>query len=247
VAFENVWLEYPVRDYAVTLKEFIVRGLFRKQAFRRRRVEALQDVSFRFVDGERVGVIGHNGAGKSTLLRTVGGIFPVSRGRRRVEGSISSLFEIAVGFEPDATGWQNIYYRAYLQGETPAGVKAKLPGIAEFSELGDFLHLPLRCYSAGMVMRLAFSIATSCEPDVLLIDEVFSTGDLAFQHKAEARMKDLIHRANVVIMVSHNLSFLEEFANRVLWLEHGKVRADGPPRQVIPDYIREVSQPAQAA
>ena len=108
-------------------------------------------------------------------------------------------------------------------------MKAKLPGIAEFSELGDFLNLPLRCYSAGMVMRLAFAIATSCEPDVLLIDEVFSTGDLAFQQKAEARMKDLIHRANVVIMVSHNLSFLEEFANRVLWLEHGRVRADGPP------------------
>jgi lipopolysaccharide transport system ATP-binding protein len=236
VELDHVSLDYPLRACKVGLKEFVVRGLFGRERLWRH-VRALDRVSLRVGHGERVGVIGPNGAGKSTLLRAVAGIYPVSGGRRRVEGSVSSLFEIAVGFEREATGWENIRYRAYLQGETPATLGPKLEAIARFSELGAFLDLPLRCYSAGMVMRLAFAIATSGEPDVLLIDEVFSTGDLAFQRKAEARMRGLIRRANLVIMVGHDLRYLGDFAERVVWLEGGRVRADGPAGEVIGNYV----------
>jgi ABC-type polysaccharide/polyol phosphate transport system ATPase subunit len=237
IKFEAVNLEYPVREnQMVTLKEFIVRGLFRKKKSAIRSIRALSDLTFQIRDGERVGVIGLNGAGKSTLLRTIGGIYPVQRGRRIVEGSICSLFDITLGFEPDATGWQNIYFRSYLQGEKPRGVKAKLKEIEEFTELGEFLNLPIRCYSTGMLMRLGFAIATSQCPEILLIDEVFATGDLVFQKKAEARMRDLLHKARIVVMVGHNLEFLKEFSTRIIWMNGGKIHAVGSTEEIIQAY-----------
>jgi ABC-type polysaccharide/polyol phosphate transport system ATPase subunit len=240
VLFENADLEYPLRDVRVTLKEYLVRGLFRRgQLPPRKVIRALKGLTLRIDEGERVGIIGFNGAGKSTLLRTIGGIYPIARGKRVVEGSICALFDIALGFEMDATGWQNIYYRSYLQGETPATVKAKLRDIADFSELGEFLDLPLRCYSHGMVMRLAFSIATSSQPEILLIDEVFGTGDIVFQEKAEARMKEFMHKAKIVITVAHNLEFVRRFCQRALWLYEGSLRADGPAGPVCDEYCRE--------
>jgi lipopolysaccharide transport system ATP-binding protein len=249
IRFANVDLEYPVRESrAVTFKEFIVHGIFfRKRTERVRSIRALSDLTFHIHDGERIGIIGLNGAGKSTLLRTIGGIYPINNGTRDVQGSICSLFDIAVGFETDATGWQNIYYRSYLQGETPRTIKPKLKDIEEFTELGNFLNLPIRCYSAGMVTRLAFAIATSRCPEILLIDEVFSTGDLVFQQKAEARMRDLLNKAQIVVMVGHDLSFLQEFCTKVIWLHHGKIHAMGPTRQVIQAYTQDASQLRQAA
>jgi lipopolysaccharide transport system ATP-binding protein len=243
VEFENADLEYPLRDVRITLKEYLVRGLFRRgQMPPRKVIRALKGLTLRIDEGERVGIIGYNGAGKSTLLRTIGGIYPIARGRRIVEGSICALFDIALGFEMDATGWQNIYYRSYLQGETPATVKAKLQDIADFSELGEFLDLPLRCYSSGMVMRLAFSIATSSQPEILLIDEVFGTGDIAFQQKAEARMEEFMHKAKIVVTVAHNLDFVRRFCARVMWIHEGALRADGPAATVVEEYKREASQ-----
>jgi ABC-type polysaccharide/polyol phosphate transport system ATPase subunit len=251
ITFEHVDLEYPLRGPRITLKEYLVRGLFRRgRTPPKPMIHALKDISFHVGEGERLGIIGHNGAGKSTLLRTVGGIYPVARGRRLVDGSICSLFDIALGFEKEASGWQNIRYRSYLQGETPATIAAKLPDIADFCELGDFLNLPIRCYSQGMIMRLAFSIATSSAPEILLIDEVFATGDLAFRKKAEARLRDFMNRAKIVIVVGHDLEFLKEFCERVIWLDHGSLRADGPAKDVIDEYVRTVEgqpAPAQAA
>jgi ABC-type polysaccharide/polyol phosphate transport system ATPase subunit len=158
-------------------------------------IHALQDVSLAFRDGQRVGVIGRNGAGKSTLLKLIAGIYPPTGGRRLVQGRITSLFDIVLGFEGDTSGWDNIRYRGYLQGETPRSIRAKMAAIAEFSELGRFLDMPVRYYSAGMTFRLAFAIATAIDPEILLLDEVLSTGDLAFQDKARRRMADMMNRA----------------------------------------------------
>jgi lipopolysaccharide transport system ATP-binding protein len=252
IEFEDVDLVYPVREnQGVTLKDFVLKGIFRRKSVERwKTVQALSGVSFRFSDGERIGIIGNNGAGKSTLLRTIGGIYPVTRGQRRVEGAICSLFDIGVGFELAATGWENIRYRAYLQGDTPKGVNEKMQSIAEFTELGKFLDLPVNCYSAGMNTRLAFAIATSSHPEVLLIDEVFGAGDLGFQKKAEARMKDFMSKARIVVMVSHNVEFLGQFCSRCLWLDHGKILRDGPAAEVVWDYrvhIAKIYEAAQAA
>ena len=248
IHFDHVDLEYPVREnQTVTFKEFIVRGLFRQKKKTVSSIKALSDLSFEINEGERVGIIGLNGAGKSTLLRTIGGIYPICRGKRSVEGSICSLYDIGAGFENEATGWKNIYFRSYLQGETPRTVKNKLHEIADFTELGDYLNLPIRCYSSGMQMRLAFSIATARNPEILLVDEVFGTGDMVFQKKAETRMRDFMHKAKIVVMVGHDLTFLEEFCTRVIWLHHGQIHAVGPTQQIISAYTNGASQLKQAA
>ncbi len=158
-------------------------------------VRALEGINLRVGEGERLGIVGSNGAGKSTLLKLLAGIYPPTAGRREVRGRISSLFEISLGFEADATGWENIAYRGYLQGETPRSIRGKIKPIADFSELGKFLDMPVRYYSAGMMIRLAFSIATAVEPEILIIDEVLAAGDAAFQTKARDRMRNLIARA----------------------------------------------------
>src|SRR5262249_25648381 len=160
----------------ITLKEYVVRRLYRRSVNPEVAVHALTDLNLSAKEGDRVGIIGHNGAGKTTLLKMLAGVYPPTQGTCHVEGSICSLFDITLGLEQDGTGWENIEYRSYLQGEPPAGLKAKMDGIGEFSELGEFLNFPVRNYSAGMRMRLAFSIATAANPEILLIDEVLAVG-----------------------------------------------------------------------
>ena len=157
------------------------------------------------------------------------------------------LFRSGLGFDREATGWQNIYYRGYLQGETPRSIAAKLEQIAEFSELGDFLDAPLKCYSSGMLMRLAFSIATAIEPEILLVDEVFATGDVVFQAKARRRMSQLLGEAHVVVMAGHDRHLMEEFCDRVVWMDKGRVRADGPAAEVLDEYLSAAPRPVAVA
>src|SRR5262249_22579859 len=154
----------------------------------------------------------------SSLLKLLAGIYPPTQGRRVVEGSISSLFDIALGFEPEASGWENIAYRGYLQGETPRSIRGKMQAIADFTELGDFLQMPVRHYSAGMLVRLAFAIATAIDPEVLLVDEVLSVGDMAFQQKARQRMREMMAKAKLIVMVSHDLESLSKLCDRGVWL-----------------------------
>lgn len=248
IQLDRVHLEYPVREnQSLTLKEFVLHGLFRKKKEGLKSIKALTDISVEIRDGERLGIIGLNGAGKSTMLRTIGGIYPITSGSRIVEGSICSLFDIAVGMEMDATGYNNIYFRSYLQGDTPTSVKEKLRDIEEFTELGEFLKLPVRCYSTGMLMRLAFAIATARAPEILLVDEVFATGDVAFKKKAEARMRDFLDRANIVVMVGHNIEFLQNFCTKVIWLHKGSIHAMGPARSIIQAYQQEAPTMRRAA
>jgi ABC-type polysaccharide/polyol phosphate transport system ATPase subunit len=248
IDMEKVGLTFHLRKRGTTLKDFFIKQEFRRARNPAMDVKALQDVTLQVGQGDRLGVIGHNGAGKSTLLRILAGIYLPTSGRLTVQGRISSLFDIALGFEGEATGWENIAYRSYLQGETPRTVRQKKGAIADFSELGEFLDMPVRYYSAGMMVRLAFSIATAIDPEVLLVDEVLSVGDLAFQNKARERMRDMIAKAHLMVLVTHDLESLEKTCNRAVWMDHGRAVRCGPCDEVVAAYRASVqTQPAAAA
>jgi ABC-type polysaccharide/polyol phosphate transport system ATPase subunit len=245
IDLRDVHLKFRVRPAnRLSLKEYLVRGLFRPSANPPVEVHALRGVTLRLGDGERLGIIGHNGAGKSTLLKVIAGVYPPTAGQRRVTGRICSLFDIMIGFEMEASGWDNIRFRSYLQGETPRTIRQKEHGIAEFSELGRFLDVPLKYYSAGMLVRLAFSIASATEPEVLLIDEALAAGDLAFQAKARQRVTDLMRSARLMVLISHDLKAVPELCTSVLWLERGAVRMHGPCDEVIAAYRASAARPA---
>jgi ABC-type polysaccharide/polyol phosphate transport system ATPase subunit len=246
IQLNDVGLKFQVRRFGrISLKEYLLKGFFCRSKKATFEVQALEHINLTVGAGDRLGIIGHNGAGKSTLLKLLAGIYPPTVGRRLVKGHVSALFDIALGFEPDASGWENMMYRGYLQGESPRSIRAKMDSIAEFSELGDFLNMPVRYYSTGMMVRLAFSIATAIEPEILIVDEVLSAGDMAFQTKARERMRALMLTAHAVILVSHDLPSLSLLCDRVLWLDHGKVRQIGATQEVIAAYTQEVSGGAQ--
>jgi lipopolysaccharide transport system ATP-binding protein len=243
IQLERVSLTFRVRkQHQITLKEYLLKGMWRQWRNPRVEIRALQEVTLELKDGARVGVIGSNGAGKSTLLRLLAGIYPAASGRCRVQGKVSSLFELNLGFEMEATGWQNILHRGYLQGETPRSIRAKTQEIADFSELGKFLDIPVRYYSAGMLVRLAFSIATAIDPEILLVDEVLNAGDMAFQAKARQRMQEMVSRARILVVVSHDLDSLARLCDTAIWMEHGRVQKTGPISQVISAYKEQVHE-----
>jgi ABC-type polysaccharide/polyol phosphate transport system ATPase subunit len=243
IELDDVSVTFRVRPQGrIGLKEFLVRQVFRKSANPAINIHALRDINLHIGEGKHIGVIGQNGAGKTTLLKLLAGVYPPTKGRRTVTGRVSSLFDISLGFEAEATGWQNIAYRCFLQGETPKSLRRKLDAIAEFSELGRFLDLPVRCYSAGMRVRLAFSVATTIEPEILLVDEVLSAGDLAFQRKAQQRMREMMAKARLVVLVSHDLKAVPEVCSTVVWLERGRVRQVGPAARVIAAYTEAMEQ-----
>jgi len=242
IQLENVGLRFQVRRFGrISLKEYLLKGFFRRSKKATFEVQALEGINLTVAEGDRLGIIGHNGAGKSTLLRLLAGVYPPTSGRRRVHGKVSSLFDIALGFEPEASGWENMMYRGFLQGENTRSIREKMQPIADFSELGDFLNMPVRYYSSGMRVRLAFSIATAIEPEILLVDEVLSAGDMAFQKKAYDRMRELMASAKAVIVVSHDLKSLASLCDRVLWLDHGKTQRIGPAQEVIAAYTEQVA------
>jgi ABC-type polysaccharide/polyol phosphate transport system ATPase subunit len=197
---------------------------------------ALRDVSLRFDRGERIGVVGSNGAGKSTLLRLLARIYPPTTGSMRVRGTVAPLIEMGAGFNPELSGYDNILLNGAMLGYSRKQMQAKADGIFEFTGLREFAELPLKYYSSGMYMRLAFAIATEIDPEVLLIDESLGVGDAAFVEKAKARIRGLLDRSHVVVIVSHDLDALRELCSRGVWLEKGQVVADGPIAEVIDRY-----------
>ncbi len=244
----NVDLKYPVRvNRRTTFKDFILQRMLRQTPTKANAIKALDRVSFRAEGGECIGLIGRNGAGKSTLLRTIAGIYPPGAGSCEVVGAICTLFDIAAGFEWNASGWENIRLRAFLQGETPASLETKLAAIADFTQMGAMLELPLKCYSTGKIMLLSFAIAVCCNPDILLVDEFLSAGDLQFRHKAIAHMVELLRQSRIVIMASHDLAFLRQFCTRILWLDKGRIHEDGPAEYIIERYTASMQAPAHTA
>ena len=246
IQLDNVGLRFQVRRFGrISFKEYLLHGMFRRSKKATFEVQALENINLTVAEGERLGIIGRNGAGKSTLLKLLAGVYPPTSGRCKVSGHVSAMFELALGFESDASGWENIMYRGFLQGETPRSIRSKVQPIAEFSELGDFLNMPVRYYSSGMLVKLAFSIATAIDPEILIVDEVLGAGDLAFQAKARDRMRKLMSNARAVIVVSHDLAALPLLCDRVIWLDHGRVQTIGPAAEVIAAYTREVNQAVQ--
>jgi len=199
-------------------------------------VLALDRVSLRIEHGERVGLIGLNGAGKTTLLKTMAGIYPPTAGHVMHIGDVCPLFELATGFEMDQSGLDNIRIRGMLLGMTPAEIEHKLPDIVSFTELGDFLKLPVRTYSSGMFIRLAFGVSTAVDPEILLVDEVVGAGDIAFSAKAKLRLQQLMLRGKILVLSSHSLELISEFCDRVVWLDSGRVVMDGPSADVLAKY-----------
>lgn len=199
-------------------------------------VQALDGVTLNFEHGDRVAVIGHNGAGKTTLLRVLAGIYEPSVGTVDVEGQIAPLFDIGLGMELEATGYDNILLRGLYLGLSKREMRKRAPEIAEFTELGDFLKLPLRTYSLGMRMRLGFAVCTAIEPDVLLLDEGLSAGDATFMKKADARLREFWDKAAVIVFASHSESLIRQLCNKAVLIEHGKVLDSGDVDAVLTRY-----------
>jgi ABC-type polysaccharide/polyol phosphate transport system ATPase subunit len=199
-------------------------------------VLALEDISFRVSRGERLGLIGSNGAGKSTLLRVLAGIYAPTGGTCRVAGRVSTLFTNNIGLAPEATGYENILLMGSVLGIGRKAAKALIPEIQAFSELGEYLNMPLQTYSAGMRTRLGFAIATSISPDVLLVDEVIGAGDKSFQEKAASRIHDMFRAAGVLVLASHGTNVIRRFCNKAIWLDFGRIRAAGDVDDVLREY-----------
>jgi lipopolysaccharide transport system ATP-binding protein len=199
-------------------------------------IHALKNISVEINSGERVGLLGHNGAGKSTFLKTVAGLYPVSSGSLKVEGQVRSLFDLSLGFEPDATGRENILYRGLLLGLSPKFMREKEEEIVAFAGLGEFIDYPIKTYSAGMQVRLAFSISTTVGGDILLLDEVIGAGDANFMAKAKARITSLIEQAEILVLASHDFGALRSICDRGLVFHHGELVFDGPCEAAVAEY-----------
>jgi ABC-type polysaccharide/polyol phosphate transport system ATPase subunit len=202
---------------------------------------ALRNVNLRVAPGERLGIVGANGAGKSTLLRLLAKIYPPSSGAVSVRGTVAPLIEMGAGFNPELSGSDNILLNGAMLGFSRREMQRRVDGIHEFTGLREFAELPLKYYSSGMYMRLAFAIATEVDPDILLIDESLGAGDAAFVDKAKARIRGLVGRSNVVIIVSHDLPALKDLCTRGVWMRQGQIAADGPIGEVIERYLAEAT------
>ncbi len=200
-------------------------------------VQALRDVSFRLQPGDRLALVGGNGAGKTTLLRALAGIYEPVVGRLRVDGAVGSLLDVNSGMNSELSGRENIMLRGLYNGMRPAAISAMVEDVADFADLGEFMELPIRFYSSGMAVRLAFAIATAIRPQVLLMDEWFLAGDANFLDKARLRLETLVKTAEILVLSSHMANIVLEWATRVIWLDHGRVREDGPAREVLSHYL----------
>lgn len=199
-------------------------------------VRALDNVDLELQRGDRLALVGRNGAGKTTLLRVLAGVYEPNHGLAEFDGRVTPLFDIGLGIEPDATGLENIFLRGALLGLRKRELERIVPDVAEFTELGDYLHMPVRTYSSGMALRLAFGISTAVSPEILLMDEFITVGDEAFMRKAGERMTRLVNRAAIIVLASHSADILARLCNKALWLDAGRVRAMGSLGEVLAKY-----------
>lgn len=233
IDLNNVFIEFPVYNVnARSLKKQFIHlatgGSVVQDARQHVMINALNNVSLTIHHGDRVGLIGHNGAGKSTFLRLLASIYEPTRGDILVDGHVSPMLDLMQGIEHELTGYENIFVRGALLGLKRSQIKAQTQEIAALTGLGDYLSMPTRTYSSGMLLRLAFAITVSIKPDILLIDEIFGAGDAEFREKAQKRMISLLDESSIVIMANHTDEIIKEFCNKVLLLEAGKIKYYGP-------------------
>lgn len=221
-------------DRINSIKEFAIAKLRGKLQYSE--FEALKHVSFDVKKGQVVGLIGHNGAGKSTILKVISGILKPTEGSVTVGGNVAPMLELGSGFDMDMSGRENIFLNGAILGYSEEFLKSKYDEIVAFSEIGQFIDVPLRNYSSGMIARLAFSVATVVVPEVLIVDEVLSVGDASFQEKSRARMMELMSGGTTVLFVSHSLTQIQEMCSRVVWLDHGQLRMFGQAAEVCKAY-----------
>ena len=241
IELHNVNIDFPLyHGNARSLKKMVfssVSGRMTADAKHRVVVEAVRNVSFRLNSGDRLGLVGRNGAGKTTLLRALAGIYEPVAGRLRVQGSINALLDPNLGMNIDLTGRENIMLRGQYHRLNRIAIARLEDEVASFAELGDFLDLPVRIYSSGMLIRLGFGLATAIRPQVLLMDEWILAGDANFMEKARARLEDLVRGAEILVLSTHMPEIVEEWCSRVIWLDQGRIRADGAPAAVLAEYL----------
>lgn len=241
IKVENVSMHFKLdKNRTTSLKEWVVswlKGKHQYEVFR-----ALDNVSFEVKRGEIVGIIGRNGAGKSTLLKAISGIYKPTSGTVVTAGRVAPMLELGSGFDSELSGHDNIFLNGAILGFSEEFLKSKYDEIVAFSELGDFINQPIKTYSSGMMMRLAFSVATIIEPEILIVDEILAVGDASFQGKSYARMMDLMNGGTTVLFVSHSLNQIRDMCQRVIWLEHGSVMQIGEANAVCDAYENYLAQ-----
>jgi ABC-type polysaccharide/polyol phosphate transport system ATPase subunit len=242
-------VEFPMyQSSSRSLKKSILatttRGNLARDALNRINVKALSDLNFNIEQGDRVGLIGLNGSGKTTLLKVLAGIYRPSRGQLLASGRVSALLDIAVGMNAELTGYENIVLRGMYMGMHPREMRKRSDEIAEFTELGDYLGMPLRTYSSGMIVRLSFAIATCIAPEILLLDEWLSAGDAPFIAKAKKRMDEFVRLSSVLVLASHSMPLLEEWCTHGIWLEFGQVKLMGPISEAVAAYNKATTAAA---
>jgi ABC-2 type transport system ATP-binding protein len=237
IRIENVSVRYRLPGERIhTFKEYAIRLLQGRIAYRD--FDALQNVNLQIRKGEIFGIVGNNGAGKSTLLKVISRVLIPTQGRVWIKGKVSPMLELGAGFHPELTGRENVFLNGTIIGHPHREIEEHMDEIVEFSELGAFIESPLRTYSSGMYARLGFAVATTWEPDILILDEVLSVGDESFQRKCQQRMRSFRNGHTTSILVSHSMDTIQTLCERAAWLDHGTVRAVGPASEVVAEYRR---------
>ncbi|MEE9922399.1 MAG: ABC transporter ATP-binding protein [Brucella anthropi] len=242
IQLKNVSVEFPIYNSSSRSLKNRVLSIATGGKIERRSdglviVRGLDNVSLSFKNGDRIGLVGHNGSGKTTLLRVLSGIYIPTHGSAAITGQCVSLININLGIDPDATGRENIRLRSAMMGMHPQEIAEKFDQIAEFSGLGEFLDVPFRTYSSGMQLRLAFATSTAIRPEILIMDEWLSTGDEDFKDRANTRMQELVDSTKILVLASHSKELMAKNCNRIVWLEHGRIKMDGSPDEVLSSYF----------
>ena len=238
IQIKNVSIAFRLyHNKSQSVKEWFLERLSKKNNLQYTEFLALKNISLDIKHGDRIGIVGHNGAGKSTLLKAICRIYEPTSGQISTTGRIAPLLEIGAGFNPELSGRENIYLNGAILGYPISTLKSIEHEIIEFTNLSEFIDSPVKYYSTGMYMKLAFAIATAVHPEILVLDELFAGGDAEFIEKAKARMMTFVEKSGIMVFVSHQPDLLLQLCNRIIWLDHGQIKADGSPKEIIQQYL----------